>query len=48
MTRFTEGDRISIIINGLKDHEPKVIESCRLYLVQQFCLHPEFRKKLTD
>lgn len=40
---FREHDRLILISNGLRDHDQAVLESCRVYLVQQFCLKPEFR-----
>jgi hypothetical protein len=32
--KFSESDRISLLINGLNDHDAKVIDACRIYLVQ--------------
>jgi hypothetical protein len=41
---FKESDRLVLITNGLKDFDQQVLESCRVYLVQQFCLKPEFHQ----
>lgn len=45
LIRFRDYDRTSLVINGLKDHDLKVIEACQAYLIQQFCLQPEYRNK---
>lgn len=40
---FRESDRLTLICNGLHDYDQTVLESCRVYLVQQFCLKPEHK-----
>lgn len=42
--KFKASDRLSLVCNGLRDHDQSVLETCRVYLTQQFCLQPQFRK----
>lgn len=43
---FREDDRISIILNGLKDPDNNVVFLCKQYLVQQICLKDYQESKL--
>ena len=41
LTSFNKLERLNLVINGLKDYDQLVLETCRVYLIQQFCLLPE-------
>ena len=41
LTQFNKLERQNLVINGLRDYDQLVLETSRVYLIQQFCLLPE-------
>ena len=45
MCLFNKLERLSLVINGLKDYDQLVLETSRVYLIQQFCLQREHQQR---
>lgn len=41
LSTFSKLERLNLVINGLRDPDQLVLEMCRVYLIQQFCVAKE-------